>query len=179
MQIPGGRAGAEQAVGPRDLELGVGTQEPRGGARGQRAGCSPWHSSQKPGPRLWQWLWKLQPQSREQRGAGGPGAGVGGGRSDVQPRSHTQVKSGGPLHTPWPQSSRHLRGRGGGGGRMGRPGAPKASTPSRLHPSISIATPSEATACSRILDSVGGPVSKVTPSRVVTPVSIETKYHHW
>lgn len=129
MQIPGGRAGAEQAVGPRDLELGVGTQEPRGGARGQRAGCSPWHSSQNPGPRLWQWLWKLQPQSREQRGAGGPGAGVGGGRSDVQPRSHTQVKSGGPLHTPWPQSSRHLRGRGGGGGRIGRPGAPKASTP--------------------------------------------------
>lgn len=66
----------------------------------QDKGCSPWHSSQKPGPRLWQWLWKLQPQSREQRGAGGPGAGVGGGRSDVQPSSHTQVKSGGPLHTP-------------------------------------------------------------------------------
>lgn len=77
--------------------------------RGWGCGRSPWHSSQKPGPRRRQWLWKLQPQSREQRGAGGPGAGVGGGRSDVQPRSHTQVKSGGPLHTPWPQSSKHLR----------------------------------------------------------------------
>lgn len=120
---------------------------------GQGEGHSPWHSSQKPGPRLRQWLWKLQPQSREQRGAGGPGAGVGKGRSDVQPRSHTQVKSGGPLHTPWPQSSRHLRGH-------SRRGAGWASTPTP--PIISTATPSQATAYSTGLDHMSGPVSKGT-----------------
>ena len=34
--------GAEQAVGPRDLELGVGTQEPRGS-------CDPQKSPDTPG----------------------------------------------------------------------------------------------------------------------------------
>lgn len=41
-----------------------------------------------------------------------------------------QVKSGGPLHTPWPQSSRHLKNHGGGGGEL-------VGAESSKHPTIS------------------------------------------
>lgn len=40
------------------------------------------------------------------------------------------VKSGGPLHTPWPQSSRHLKNHGGGGGEL-------VGAESSKHPTIS------------------------------------------
>lgn len=59
------------------------------------------------------------------------------------------------------------------------PESPRQPLAPPLHPIISMATPTQAIACSTVLDYIAGSVSKVTPSHVVTPVSIVTTRHYW